>query len=153
MTITLGGVTATTAEIAQTLDIMYEAPGNQMRHYLKNTPLAEMDYHQVSKEEIERFPEIWVMPGTKQNHAAHVRPACIHAMERVLAESGWFDVVHRRRRAAAGPARRRQDRPAGDPPRPDRQARQPAHPETRIHHRGARRRGPAAGCSGGRFAR
>ena len=91
MTITLGGVTASTAEIALTLDVLYDAPGNQMKHYLKDTPLAGMDYHKVSKEEVALFPEIRVAPGTKQDHAAHVRPACIHAMERALAESGWFD--------------------------------------------------------------
>jgi integrase len=43
--------------------------------------------------------------------------------------------VHRCGRPAAGPARRRPDRPPGHPPRPDRQGRQPAHAETRLHHR------------------
>ena len=42
--------------------------------------------------------------------------------------------IPRWRRAAAGPSRRRPDRPAGDPPRRDRQARQPAHAAARIHH-------------------
>ena len=91
MTITLGGVTATTGEIAQTLHVLHDAPGNQMKYYLKATPLAGMDYHKVSKEEIALFPAIRVVPGTKQDHVAHVRPACIHAMERVLSESGWHD--------------------------------------------------------------
>ena len=59
--------------------------------------------------------------------------------------------VPRRRRAAAGPARRRPDRPAGHPPRRDRQARQPAHAAARVHHRRARRRGTAAGRAGGRL--
>ena len=50
MTITLGGVTATTAEIAQTLaDALYDAPGNQMKCYLKDTPLAGMDYQRSQK--------------------------------------------------------------------------------------------------------
>jgi hypothetical protein len=40
-----------------------------------------------------------------------------------------------RGQAAAGPARRRPDRPPGDPSRPDRQARQPAHAAARVHHR------------------
>lgn len=89
--ITLGGVTATIEEIAQVLDALYDAPGDQMRHYLKGTPLEGMDYHMVHDEEIERFPEIRVPSGTKQHHVAHVRPACIHAMQRVLSESGWND--------------------------------------------------------------
>lgn|SRR5487761_1095478 len=91
MTITLGGVTVTTAEIAQTLDALYDAPGNQMKCYLKDTPLAGEDYHKVSKEEIALFPAIRVAPGTKQKHVAQVGPACIHAMERVVGESGWHD--------------------------------------------------------------
>ena len=91
MTITLGGVTATIAEFAQTLHVLRDAPGNQMKCYLKDTPLAGMDYHKVSKEEIALFSAIRVVPGTKQNHVAQVRPACIHAMERVLGESGWHD--------------------------------------------------------------
>ena len=61
--------------------------------------------------------------------------------------------VHRRGRAAAGPARRRPDRPPGHPPRRDRQARRPAHAEARVHHRRARRRGAAARRAGGRLAR
>lgn len=91
MTITLGGATANPAEFAEALEVLYDAPGNQMKHYLKDTPLAGMDYHKVAKDEIALFPEIQVAPGTKQEHAAHVRPAVIHAMERVLAEAGWFD--------------------------------------------------------------
>jgi integrase len=57
------------------------------------------------------------------------------------------------RTAAAGPARRRPDRPAGDPPRRDRQGRQPAHLETCVHHRGARCRGAAARRAGSRLPR
>ena len=56
-------------------------------------------------------------------------------------------------RAAAGPARRRPDRPPGHPPRRDHQARQPAHPAARVHHRRARCRGPAPRRAGGRVAR
>ena len=89
--ITLGGVTATIEEIAQVLDALYDAPGDHMRRYLKGTPLDGMDYHKVHNEEIELFPEIRVAPGTKQHHVAHVRPACIHAMERVLSGSGWHE--------------------------------------------------------------
>lgn len=37
--ITLGGVTATPEQVAQVLDALYDAPGDQMRHYLKGTPL------------------------------------------------------------------------------------------------------------------
>jgi hypothetical protein len=89
--ITLGGVTATMEEIAQVLDALYDAPGDHMRRYLKGTPLDGMDYHEVYDEEIKHFPEIRVAPGTKQHHVAHVRPACIHAMERVLGDSGWHN--------------------------------------------------------------
>ena len=92
-TITLGGVTATLEEVAQVLDALYDAPGDQMRHYLKNTPLEGMNYHQVSKEELTLFPEIEVPPGTRQHHVAHVRPACIHAMERLLSGSSWNETL------------------------------------------------------------
>jgi hypothetical protein len=51
-------------------------------------------------------------------------------------------------RAAAGPARRRADRPQDRPPRRDHQGRHAPHAQARIHHRGPRRRGPAAGCAG-----
>jgi integrase len=61
--------------------------------------------------------------------------------------------VYRRGRAAAGPARRRPDRPQGHPPRPDRQGRQPAHAQTCLHHRRPRRRGAAAGRAGSRLPR
>ena len=61
--------------------------------------------------------------------------------------------VPHRGRAAAGPARRRPDRPPGNPPRRDRQARQPAHAAARVHHRRPRRRGAVAGRAGGRIPR
>ena len=61
--------------------------------------------------------------------------------------------VPRRGRAAAGPARRRPDRPPGHPPRRDHQARRPAHAAARVHHRRPRRRGAAARRAGGRLAR
>ena len=61
--------------------------------------------------------------------------------------------VPRRGRAAAGPARRRPDRPPGRPPRRDRQDVRPAHAAARVHHRRARRRGAAARRAGGRIAR
>jgi|tagenome__1003787_1003787.scaffolds.fasta_scaffold20961396_3 integrase len=61
--------------------------------------------------------------------------------------------VPRRRRATDGPARRRQDRSPRHPPRRDQQEGRPAHPETRVHHRRARRRGPAARRAGGRLPR
>ena len=49
-----------------------------------------------------------------------------------------------RRRAAAGPARRRTDRPQGRAPRRDRQNRHAPHAAARVHHRRVRRWGPAA---------
>ena len=56
-------------------------------------------------------------------------------------------------RAAAGPARRRPDRPAGHQSRRDRQEDQPPHATTRVHHRCARCRGATAGRPGGRLPR
>ncbi len=53
-----------------------------------------------------------------------------------------------RGRQAAGPARRRPDRPPGHPARRDRQGRQPAHTAARFHHQ-FRRWGPAARRAGG----
>lgn len=91
--VTIGGVTATVEEVAQVLDALYDAPGDHMRRYLKGTPLEGMDYHKVHDEEIDLFPEIRVPPGTRQHHIPHVRPACIHAMERALSESGWHDML------------------------------------------------------------
>ena len=58
-----------------------------------------------------------------------------------------------RRRPAAGPARRRADRPPGRPPRRDHQDDRAAHAAARVHHRRARRRRPAAGRAGSRLAR
>jgi hypothetical protein len=87
--ITLGGVAATPEQVAQVLDALYDAPGDQMRQYLEGTPLEGMDYQKVHDEEIAKFPKIRVPPGTRQHHVAHVRPACIHAMQRLLGEAGW----------------------------------------------------------------
>ena len=78
-------------------------------------------------------------------------PRTARAIDLAVGERTEGPAVPHRRRAAAGPARRRPGRPPGHPPRPDRQARQPAHLETRIHHRSARCRGAAAGCAGGRL--
>jgi Phage integrase, N-terminal SAM-like domain len=58
-----------------------------------------------------------------------------------------------RRRAAAGPAWRRADRPQGRAPGRDRQDRHAPHAAARVHHRRAGRRGAAAGRAGGRLAR
>ena len=87
--ITVGGVTASLEETAQVLDSLYDAPGNHMRRYLVGTALEGMDYHKVSAEELYLFPELALPKGTKQHHVAHVRPACIHALQRLLAEAGW----------------------------------------------------------------
>ena len=43
---------------------------------------------------------------------------------------------------------RRADRPQDRPPRRDHQGRHAPHAQARIHHRGPRCRGPAAGCAG-----
>jgi integrase len=45
------------------------------------------------------------------------------------------------------------DRPPGHPPRPDRQARRPAHAAACVHHRSPRCRGAATGRARGRLAR
>jgi Phage integrase, N-terminal SAM-like domain len=58
-----------------------------------------------------------------------------------------------RRRPAAGPARRRADRPPSRGPRRDRQAGRAAHAAARVHHRGAGRRGLAARRAGRCLAR
>jgi hypothetical protein len=94
MTITLGGVTATTAEIAQTLARRPVRRAREPDEVLPEGHPARRDgLPKVSKEEIALFPEIRVVPGTKQNHVAQVRPACIHAMKRVLSEPGWHDAL------------------------------------------------------------
>ena len=56
-------------------------------------------------------------------------------------------------RPAAGPARRRADRPQDRPPRRHRQDRHASHAQTRVHHRRARRRRAPARRARGRFAR
>ena len=55
-------------------------------------------------------------------------------------------------RAAAGPARRRADRPQDCPPRQDRQVRHAPHTETRLHHRRPGCRSALAGCARGGVA-
>ena len=57
-----------------------------------------------------------------------------------------------RGRAAAGPARRRADRPQDGPPGRDRQGRHAPHASARVHHRRPGRRGAAAGCTRRRLA-
>jgi hypothetical protein len=57
-----------------------------------------------------------------------------------------------RGRSAAGPARCRTDRPQGRAPCRDHLGRHPAHAQARVHHRRARRRGPAARCPRGCLA-
>jgi integrase len=58
-----------------------------------------------------------------------------------------------RGRAAAGPARRRADRPQDRAPGRDRQDRDASYASARVHHCRAGRRGAAAGRAGGRLAR
>ena len=55
--------------------------------------------------------------------------------------------------AAAGPARRRADRPHDRPARRDCRSRHAAHASARVHHRRTGRRGAAARCPGSRLAR
>ena len=62
----------------------------------------------------------------------------------VFLAAGW---------AAAGPARRRADRPPDSPPGRDHQARRASHAAACVHHRRAGCRGPAAGRPGSRFPR
>jgi hypothetical protein len=90
MKVEFGGV-STPGAIAQTLEVLREAPGDHMKDPLSNTPLAKMDYHQVSRDELSLFPDIQVAPAQKQDHVARVQPACIHAMERALEEFGRYD--------------------------------------------------------------
>ena len=80
-------------------------------------------------------------------------PRTARAIDLAAGERTEGPLFHRRGRAAAGPARCGPDRPPSDAPRRDRQEGQPAHAETRIHHRCARRRGPAPRCAGGRLPR
>ncbi len=80
-------------------------------------------------------------------------PRTARAIDLATGERTEGPLFTRRGRAAAGPARRRPDRPPGHPPRRDHQARQPAHAEARVHHRRPRRRGAAARRAGGRLAR
>jgi integrase/recombinase XerD len=95
--------------------------------------------------------------------AAGLGPPAEHALISLLALNGLrvseatgADIEHLGRgtrqraglpgpgRTAAGPARRRPDRPQDHPARRDRQARHAPHAETRIHHRRAGCRRPAA---------
>ena len=84
------------------LDALYDAPGDQMRHYLKGTPLEGMDYHMVHDEEIERFPEIRCAIGMQ---ATPRRPcqACLYPCDATCAQRVWMndglkpaEIVHSR---------------------------------------------------------
>ena len=64
-------------------------------------------------------------------------PRTARAIDLAIGERTRRPGLPHRRRAAAGPARRRADRPQGRAPRRDHQARRPAHAQTRVHHRRA----------------
>ena len=80
-------------------------------------------------------------------------PRTARAIDLAIGERTRRAGVPGRGRAAAGPARRRADRPQDRPPRRDRQGRHAPHAQTRVHHRRAGCRGPAARRARGRLAR
>ena len=71
-------------------------------------------------------------------------PRTARAIDLAIGERTGRAGVPGRGRAAAGPARRRADRPQDRPPRRDRQGRHAPHAQARVHHRRAGCRGPAA---------
>lgn len=68
-------------------------------------------------------------------------PRTARAIDLAIGERTESAAVHHRRRATARPARRRPGCQTGNAPRRDSQARQPAHPAARFHHRRPRCRG------------
>lgn len=109
--IEIDGAQGTKEDWGDVLSILQDAPGNQMRLYLKDTPVAGMDYWAVSKDERKQFPHLveearlerlrvkaQAMPGAPKVHVPEVRPACIHKIERELGigcpscESGNVDI-------------------------------------------------------------
>ena len=62
-------------------------------------------------------------------------PRTARALDEAIGERTGGPVFLGRGRAAAGPARRRADRPQGRPPRRDRQGRNAPHAQARVHHR------------------
>ena len=79
-------------------------------------------------------------------------PRTARAIDLAIGERTGGPVVPGRGRAAAGPARRRADRPQDRPPRQDRQVRHAPHAETRLHHGRPGCRGAIAGCARGGVA-
>jgi integrase/recombinase XerD len=80
-------------------------------------------------------------------------PRTARAIDLAIGERASGPIFLGCRRAAAGPAWRRADRPPDRPARRDRQARGAAHAAARVHHRRAGRRGAAARRAGSGLAR
>ena len=80
-------------------------------------------------------------------------PRTARAIDLAIGERTGWPCVPGRGRAAAGPARRRADRPPGRTPRRDRQACRAAHIAARVHYRRPRCWRAATRCSGSGFAR
>jgi integrase len=78
-------------------------------------------------------------------------PRTARAIDLAIGERCDGPIFLTARWAAAGPAWRGPDRPAGRPPRRDRQARRAAHAAARVHHQ--LRRGSASRRAGSRLSR
>jgi hypothetical protein len=81
--IDVGGVAATTEQIAEAVSILEKDHSTNVKLPLKHrgNPLWEMDYHGISKVYYQTHPKL--PPGTPHEHVAHVKKAVLHYLRKL----------------------------------------------------------------------
>jgi hypothetical protein len=81
--IDVGGVAATTEQIAEAVSILEKDRSTNVKLPLKNkdNPLWEIDYHGITKSYYKTHQEL--PPGTPKEHVAHVKKAVLHYLRKL----------------------------------------------------------------------
>lgn len=86
--VNIGGVHVTHAEVQSAISHLEAAKSTNVKGPLKSKghPLAAMDYMDVSKKELAKYPHLKVPPGSKQQHVGQVKLAVLHHLHRKAGE-------------------------------------------------------------------
>lgn len=83
----IGGVSATKQEVQHALQVLHASGhSTQIKQPLAKAGnvLADADYHAVYKQELEKFPELKMSPGSKKQHVPEAKNAFMHALSQAL---------------------------------------------------------------------
>ena len=87
----IGGVHAAIEDVIAARSILESAPGVMVRQPLQRAgnPLADMDYHGISRDVLARHPDMQFEPGTHSLPTAHVKMRVIHYLAMDCSLCGW----------------------------------------------------------------